>query len=258
MKHFRIVALLVVFGLVFFRLPGIQQKYAEMVDRADTRPGKKILFVGNSRTYYHDMPFMVRKIADSAKAADKYRIVMHAPGEVRLQDHWESGDIRNMMKEKWDYVVLQGRGNEQQNDATDASFGTYGKQLIDMAKFNGATPVLFVTWRYGNDHEFYQTHPELKDRIFWRMQSSHNALSQNTGAQKVNVGMAWERLLSYNPSFRLYEDGNHPTIHGSYLAALMFYKFFAAADLGNVTYVPSGIRQEDAELIRKVANENYF
>ena len=51
------------------------------VDLLDSRPARSILIVGNSRTYYNDMPAMIREIADSAGSPAKFQIETSAkPG----------------------------------------------------------------------------------------------------------------------------------------------------------------------------------
>lgn len=257
-RLFTIFLLLLLLIVAIFQLPQVQKAKQDFLDKHDTRPEVAVLFIGNSRTFYHDMPFMVRKIADSANSPTKYRIVMRAPGGVRFEDHWNDPEVRKLLAGKWKYVVLQGRSNEQQNSATNESFMNYGSSLIQQAKLSGAIPVLYITWRYQDGFEFYSQFPHLKGRLHGLIQESHAALIMRTGARKVNVGAAWERLLTYRPAFSLYEDGNHPTVHGSYLAALMFYRFFSGDDLSRVTYVPPGISPEEAQLIRKVANLGYF
>jgi hypothetical protein len=45
-------------------------------DNFDGWPARTILILGNSRTFYHDMPDMVRAIADSAHDSQKLEITL--------------------------------------------------------------------------------------------------------------------------------------------------------------------------------------
>jgi hypothetical protein len=252
-SRIRIVILCVLLIIVCHLFPQVRHAESDVADRFDKRPAVDILFIGNSRTFFHDMPFMVRKIADSAHSPRKYRIAMHAPGGVRLQDHWFSPKVQELLQRKWDYVVLQGRSNEQLYPSLNSSFETYGKKLADAIEAGGAVPVLFVTWRYADDDPLFKSMPELKDKLHGQIQEGYSDLAKATGAQMVNVGRVWEKLRVSAPQMPLYYDTNHPSIYGSYLCALMFYRFFSGDDLANVTYVPAGISPEYAALLKTAA-----
>jgi hypothetical protein len=47
----------------------------------------RVLFVGNSYTYFHNLPEMVVKLAAARRQKVEARMV--APGGWRLKDHWE-------------------------------------------------------------------------------------------------------------------------------------------------------------------------
>ena len=59
-------------------------------------------------------------------------------------------------------------------------------------------------------------------------------------------------MLAADPPFRLERDGNHPTLHGSYLAALVFYAHLSGGDVAEITYVPAGLPPGDAALLRRL------
>jgi hypothetical protein len=86
------------------------------------------------------------------------------------------------------------------------------------------------------------------------IQKSHHRLASATSANLINVGQTWLSVENHSPNFSLYEDGNHPSIHGSYLAALVIYANLTGGPIDRVTFVPSGISPDDAALIRSVAS----
>jgi hypothetical protein len=226
-----------------------------VTDRFDSRPARDILFIGNSRTYYHDMPYMVRKMADSAHAPEKYKIVMHAPPGLTLKDHWNARSVHELLARRWQYVVIQAQSSEHATEAEDNDFHVYGAKLIAEARASGSMPVLYVGWRYEDSSAYDWDGPDGRTTYYDVIQRSHRQLAGATNTRAVNVGKAWEMLLAERPSFSLYEDGNHPTIYGSYLAALMFYAFFSGQDVNTVTYVPWGVRDGEASMIRKVVQD---
>src|SRR5437660_1590968 len=66
-----------------------------------------VLFIGNSLTYYNDLPKMVAALAK----ADKQRPLHHereTPGGCTFEKHWKDGKaLAKIQSRKWDYVVLQ-------------------------------------------------------------------------------------------------------------------------------------------------------
>ena len=246
----RIILLGIVLGVAAVNLPQTKAFYSEILDRFDNRPAVSVLFLGNSRTYYNDMPYMVRKIADSAHSPKKYLITIYARGGARLEDLWNSSAVQDLLTQKWDYVVLQGGSSEQANDTMNASFQMYGAKLVSASKAAGAVPVLLVAWKCSDDY-----YPQLKSiaPYFYDMiQASYSNLAQTSGAASVNVGRVWEKLRVASPE-PLMMDGNHPTLRASYLVALMFYHFFSDDDLTHVTYVPDGVSPDDANMIKNAA-----
>ncbi|HEY2136166.1 MAG TPA: DUF4886 domain-containing protein [Xanthobacteraceae bacterium] len=260
-SHVRALIMAVLIAAFVWYTPAVSTPLAHAVlsvaDRFDSRPERAILFIGNSRTFYHDMPYMVRKVADSAHAPERYRIVVHAPGGATLEDHWNDPSVHALLKQKWRNVVIQAQSSEQVGQAEDDSFHRYGAKLINEARGGGSIPLLYVTWRYSDDFEYYTYRPELRSSYYGIMQQSHQWLADDTGARMVNVGKAWEMLLAERPAFSLYEDGNHPTVQGSYLAALMFYGHFCGRDCGEVSWVPAGVSDKDATLIKNVVRRYY-
>ena len=54
----------------------------------DRRPIKTILLIGNSRTYYHDMPAMVSRISASARLPYRLTITTLAWPGASLEENW--------------------------------------------------------------------------------------------------------------------------------------------------------------------------
>jgi hypothetical protein len=52
--------------------------------------GKPVLFIGNSLTYYNDLPILVQGIADAA-GGDSLIVDMVAGPDMALVDHWHEG-----------------------------------------------------------------------------------------------------------------------------------------------------------------------
>ena len=76
------------------------------------REGRPVLFIGNSLTYYNDLPLIVEALADSVPGlapAQRLSTAMAAYPDFALFDHWADGNAVRAIDNKttWDVVVLQ-------------------------------------------------------------------------------------------------------------------------------------------------------
>lgn len=261
-SNFRALLLASILAAVLALVPAANAPLAASVqtflDLFDKRLQTTVLFVGNSRTYYNDMPAMVRKIADSAGAPERYRVEMYAPGGRTLADHLADPTVQELLSRHWDRVVFQAQSGEQYSDYWAEKMVGTATQLIKNARGNGAKPVMFVTWRYGDDYAADNVIDAAKNRnMHVNIQDRHRQLADETGVDLVNVGAVWEDLQSQGLGFSLYDDGNHPSIYGSYLAALMFYANFSGGDVHSVTYIPRGIRPDQADVLKAAVSGHF-
>lgn len=235
----------------FFNTAPAQVLGQKFVDQFDERPARRMLFVGNSRMFFNDMPRMVRKIADSAGANQKYQITMWAtPGET-LEGHWNKGKVKKLLDEGgWHEFVLQAESGAH-HDEYRSRFAEYGAKFVDDARKRGIPASLIVGWAYGVDQ--FDGNPEGQAYHHARIQSDHRSLARTSGAKLINVGSTWRELEQSRPAFPLTSDGNHPTVQGSYLAALVIYAHLSGDDLARVTFVPDEMTAEEGALIREFA-----
>jgi len=244
-------------GLVwfsFFNSASAREVANLALDGFDSRPARSILFIGNSRTYPNDMPYMVRRMADSAGAPEKYQVRMHAlPGE-NFEGHWNNPRARGLIADGYDDIVLQESSGAHTSEADAAKFLRYGERLAAEAAASGARPILFVGWNYGPSL-FRNEPPGAPAAYDRRIQDDHRRLEGLSGARRANVGRVWRAVLAAEPPFRLESDGNHPNLHGSYLSALVIYARLSGRGVADVSYVPPGLAEGDAALLRRLADE---
>lgn len=240
----------------------LSQGVQSVFDYFDTRPKQTVLFIGNSRTFYNDMPHMVRKIADSAGYSKKLHIEMDAEPGVSLGFHIKSEQTQRLLSQHWDHVVLQVLSSDQYSSKRSASAWVDAQNLIREVQAKGFLPVMFVTWRYTDQCTDNAGMPTSASDLsplgfvdmHFNIQQQHARLAKLTGVDLVNVGRLWEELQSQPEHVNLYHDCNHPSIYGSYLAALMFYGYFSGDEIANVTFRPEGISSEEAEALRKTVS----
>ncbi|HWU74029.1 MAG TPA: hypothetical protein VN137_11120 [Sphingomonas sp.] len=246
---------LVICGLGWFQFGqplSAKALLARAEDDFDRRPARTILILGNSRTFYHDMPDMVPAMADSAHDPQKLEITVDAPAGASFEILWNDDATQRLLKQRWDDVILQGESCAQSSDELAHSFQTYGAKLIDAAHPAGGHARLVVNWAYAS-RLWDDGDPDGSGRADLKreIRSSTGALGERTGAHLVDVPTIWSAVERDHPEIALTEDGNHPSLAGSYLFALTLYGDLSGRDVGAVTYVPSGLDPSVAVKIRQ-------
>jgi hypothetical protein len=214
-KCFAVLAMLALsIGTTRFCLCQAQGVHATCVTR--------ILFIGNSYTYFNDLPDMVSNLARYRNQCT-VQTRMVAPGGWRLKDHWEKGIARQLLDaEKWNFVVLQEQstlgmnywveGKDHVN--SDAVFRPYAEKWAAAVQAKGAMPVFFLTWAEKNA-------PEDQSALSY----AYARAAKETRSLLAPVGLAWEAVRRDQPQIGLFYEGHgsHPSPAGSYLAACVFY-----------------------------------
>lgn len=226
-------------------------------DLFDKRPTKTVLILGNSRIFFHGMPYMLRKIADSARSPVRYAITSRTWGGARFEDLWKDAGVQRLLRQHWDQVILQGESGAQSRAAQDASFQTYGEKLIAAASSTGASVAVILNWAYAEP--FYAGLPQgTRGRHLAAIETSHRALAARTGAGLIETGEVWEEVHAADPSLALtHEDGNHPTREGTYLSALMVYGFVSESGVAKATFRPNGVDEKPAREIKQLVARHY-
>ena len=176
----------------------------------------KVLFVGNSYTYFWNMPLVVRTIAETQNMQIHTR--QSTAGGVNLKQHW-NGDFGLETKalianSEWDIVVLQNHSMSTIDSLKD--FYKYGNELISYIKDHQAEPVLYATWAR-------KFNPLMIDQV----SHAYKKLAEDNDIRLVPIGEIWQRIRQARPDLRMYHpDGSHPSTIGTYVNACTFYSFF--------------------------------
>lgn len=93
--------------------------------------------------------------------------------------------------------------------------------------------------------------------MVWRPALAARSLAEQTGAQLVYTSDLWEQVHKESPTVNLYEDGNHPTVSGSYLSAMMIYGFLFGSDVSKVSFKPIGVDDDSARIIQSDVDRYY-
>lgn len=174
--------------------------------------GRRVLFVGNSLTYYNELPLVVRALSQAAGADSGMRVGMVASPDYSLEDHWANGTAaREIAAAKWDVVVLQQGPSALEESRT--LLVAYARRFADVARAASAQPALYAPWPTAD-----------RGQDFARSGESYRIAADSAHALVFPVGEAWLAAWKRNPTLGLYaSDGLHPSPLGTYLAALVIY-----------------------------------
>ncbi|MGN1408734.1 MAG: hypothetical protein ACI4XJ_01025 [Eubacteriales bacterium] len=164
-----------------------------------------ILFIGNSHTYYNDMPLMVQHRA--IEAGYDCRITMIAHGGWYLAQHAEEPDVRfNILYGGYDYVILQEHAHPF---GPEDKFRDAAVCLNEMIRKAGSTPIIYECWAKKDEPERQTTMNEV-----------HKHIANEIGALLAPVGEYWWEYINSMPELEMYaEDGAHASHAGSDFAA---------------------------------------
>lgn len=171
----------------------------------------RILFVGNSLTYFNDLPGMVKALADSAGIAGVQTAQVAKP-DYALEDHWNDGQAKRVIeKGGWHFVVLQQGPSAVL--ANRANLRQWAATFADLIRSKAGLPAMYQPW------------PALVNfSDFDASAESYRLAAQDINGLLLAAGNAWRAAWAKDASFPLYDpDGLHPSVPGSYLAALTIF-----------------------------------
>jgi hypothetical protein len=217
-----------------------------------------VLFVGNSYTYFNEMPLMLVNLAQSA--GRPVITGQSSPGGYTLEQHFQNPTTISMISEGiWHYVVLQ-----EQSQIPTIEYWRYNsmypaaRNLDSLITSYSESTAFFMTWgrKFGGMQTYYgYSSPEFRD--FFHMQeslsSAYTEISNELSALLCPVGNAWSLAKQIDSLVDLWQsDNSHPTLKGSYLTACVFYCVFFDSSPVGLSYT-GGLTQEDALFCQTVA-----
>lgn len=201
---------------VFFSIGCLFTSMAQSTDSIS------VLFIGNSITYFNDMPQLFRSIANSKGKA--VSVDMYAPGGTGFVNHVTDPNVYERFRNEWDVVVLQPGSGESAGASwpVDTTIRR-GRVLLDsIYAYSPCAKVFLYEIPYGvpsaND---YPTYFSVQDKI----QDSISKLSDSMQVPFLPAGECARAYYSMHQNLLLHGSFNdiHPNVNGSYLVAASFY-----------------------------------
>ena len=213
----------------------------------------RVLFVGNSHTYFNDMPELFARMCERL-TGEKPEVTMLAFSGKSLAWHREKYFALRvaLLHGEFDYCVHQQQahpfpGEEETRAAVIP--------IIRLCRKAGVKPVLFSTWAKRSEPNM----AEVMSRFY-------RALSRETGALLAPIGDLFAKAQAERPEIDLFwKDGAHASPYGSWLCAAVFAAMMCGsrgiADLPCEGFdfdphfvgkgeMPAAIEDADAEAVR--------
>ncbi len=175
----------------------------------------KILFLGNSHTFFNDMPELFARFMEKT-AGQKPEVVMLAyPGrdlDWHLREYYA---LRfNLMYGGYDYCVIQQAAHPY--PPVEATLET-GACIIDLCRRCGVEPVVYMTWA---EKRFPENQQKMIDTC--------EKLARDHGTLLAPIGCVWQKVQQERPDIELYHtDGEHAGPYGDFLIAAVLCSLFA-------------------------------
>ena len=216
-----------------------------------------ILWIGNSYTFFNDLPVLVSEIATENGITLNNTLVLK--GGEKWEGHLQNPVLTDELKKGiWDYIILQEFSSTPAYSTKYVAENIYPyAEKIDSTAHEyspEARTVLYMTWghRDGNirqtDYPFDDDYQLMQERI----KTTYMDLAYELDAWCAPVGIAWQYIRNNYPSIDLYNPDNfHPSLEGSWLAAntifeTLYQKPFQAK-------APEGISEDVNEIFNKAA-----
>lgn len=188
----------------------------ELSPKDSTPPASEVeasyLFVGNSLSYYNDMPAILVEIAAT------YDITIEADclckPNYALIDHWGENELSTLLAGKsYDHIMPQQGPSSQ-------AFGRsvlleYGPKITQLALEFKAKTAFYMVWP---SKVYYPTFQGVID--------NYTEAAKVSGADLFPVGQVWKDYISETGDESIYgADAFHPSPKGSFLAAWVIFRF---------------------------------
>lgn len=254
-----------------------------------------VLFIGNSLTFYHDMPQTVQSMLNEKELNFKIhqstfpglflgwhldKTIMENNGEsikVRVKEDGEITETEIKLKERlWDIIVLQ-EGTlrvlipEARKFLVSEAIQNFKRKINNP----NCRIILFNTWadktEYPKDFCYpgilmdqslvadkkYCSEPveNLKEHTDL-VNASYNELAEQHKIEVSNNANLFYAVRTNNPEIELFDDNFHPSKYGSFLNACEFYQLFSNKNSSDLKY--NGTLEKDtAQILKKIASNNY-
>lgn len=188
----------------------------------------QVLFIGNSFTYFNDMPYTFLNMVKTLDPESRVESVAYG-GYTLAQYCDETTEVGRLVISKivsyeWDYIVLQEQSLLPCID--EGAFISAVKRLCQISSHIGAKVILYQTWAYDDNTERLTSTGMTYSEMASKLKAAYGKAASESGAAVAPVGDMFARVKNSDYVTRLINanDGYHPSSTGSYLAACVIFR----------------------------------
>ena len=170
--------------------------------------------LGNSFTFFHDMPKILSKLLGCEVAAHT-RGGAYLAEQLNPETEMGARTLKALAEEKWDYVVLQEQSNAPA--LKRESFMKSARGLCSLIRQAGAKPMMYATWAYRDGTEKLRSTGLTYDELYAALRDAYHVAAEENGALVADVGDAFRDICGIVDVYM--PDDYHPSPAGSVLAA---------------------------------------
>lgn len=213
----------------------------------------RVLMIGNSYTYFNSLWDI---LADAASNIGyDFRVDQVTKGGYLLAQHADPKDVCGAQIElllssnMYDFVFLQ--DNSLCPVLDHERFVSGATKLNDRIQVNGAKTVLYQTWARKPGSPTLVQHKLTVEGMNKALETAYTRLGKELNAAVSPVGSVFFRMATDHPEIELYDpDMTHPSLAGSYLAAICHLVTLTGVDPSKITF-DAGLDPVTAKTIRQ-------
>jgi hypothetical protein len=193
---------------------------------AQGRTELRVLFIGNSYTYFNNLGDVLAGVAAANPTGPRIVPTLVTRGSATLKWHLENGVGRERLQSgRWDFVVLQEQSFLGAPRAAPGQAATVGdpsefyasiREWVRLIRSVNATPILYMPWAPR------ETGPAMV-AFTKKMADAHFTIGRELDVKVAPVGLAWMEASRLRTLDLHIYDNSHPTPAGSYLAACILW-----------------------------------
>jgi len=187
---------------------------------------EKILFIGNSFTFYWNLPSQVEKM--SIERGLNWDIKHFTVPSATLKIHWDNSDLKSLLEsETFDHVIIQEHSTYPltNSDDTKAYFDLLSSLIPSSTELH-----FFSTWMYPSIEQFNTNNEQFP------IEESIKQIVDGTNTKVIPVGRAFKLFNDKYPQFNLLmEDEKHPNPNGTYLASCIIFSHISGQSSLNLS-----------------------
>ncbi|SFN37603.1 Por secretion system C-terminal sorting domain-containing protein [Chryseobacterium oleae] len=217
----------------------------------------QVLFIGNSMTYFNDMPVLFKDLA--ASKGKNIEVTSHTVGGVGFANHVNDNTLYQTIRSKnYKYVVMQpGTGESGGHSVPVALTAERGRKLRDsIRKYSPCSKIFLYEISNGIGSQngypaYFATQKIIKDSI--------TKMSTLMQTEMIPAGESARAHYTATQDLALHSSYGdvHPNPQGSYLVAATVYAALFQDRIFPSSFL-SGMTQDKAEYYQQLADGTFF